>query len=129
MYSIELTANGYLHLPAELARERFPHDVLVALSRGDELWLLPTRGAAAGGLLLKQRNLRGDRSVLIWEVLPPATAPGLRPATWDAENGALRVVLANSESGYQVRLKGYCLSWFVGGVAANKPRQTKLFPE
>jgi len=93
MYTIELSANGYLHIPAKLAQTHFPHDVLVALARDGELWLLPTRGAAAGGLLLKQRNLHGDRSVLIWELLPPATAPGPRPATWDAENGALRVAL------------------------------------
>jgi hypothetical protein len=91
---VELTAQGYLHLPAELARRYFPNDLLVALPRGGELWLLPTRGAAAGGLLLKQRNARGDRSVLIWELLPPGTPPGPRPAHWDEHDRALRVALA-----------------------------------
>jgi hypothetical protein len=91
---IELTAQGYLHLPAEVAASYFPQDVLVALPRGAELWLLPTRGAAAGGLLLKRRNARGDRSVLIWELLPPGTVPGPRPAFWDERGGALRVALA-----------------------------------
>lgn len=91
---VELTALGYLHLPAELAGRYFPQDVLVALPRGPELWLLPTRGAAAGGLLLKQRNPRGDRSVLIWELLPPGTPPGPRAAFWDERGGALRVALA-----------------------------------
>jgi hypothetical protein len=91
--TIELTAQGYLHLPAELAGRYFPQDVLVALARGHELWLLPTRGAAAGGLLLKQRNARGDRSVLIWELLPPGTLPGPRPACWDEGHGALKVAL------------------------------------
>jgi hypothetical protein len=90
---IELTANGYLYLPAALARAYFPHDVLVALVRDGALWLLPTRGPAAGGLLLKQRNLHGDRSVLIWELLPPETQPGPRAAQWDEERGALRVDL------------------------------------
>jgi hypothetical protein len=91
---VELTAGGYLQLPAELAERHFPGDGLVALVRASELWLLPTRGAAAGGLLLKRRNPRGDRSVLIWEQLPPGTPPGPRPACWDEAGGALRVALA-----------------------------------
>lgn len=91
---VDLTATGYLHMPAELAEHHFAGDGLVALLREPELWLLPTRGAAAGGLLLKRRNRRGDRSVLIWEALPPGTPPGPRPAFWDEANGALRVALA-----------------------------------
>jgi hypothetical protein len=90
---VELTEQGYLHLPADLAAQHFPGDVLVALLREGELWLLPLRGAAAGGLLLKQRNLRGDRSVLLHELLPAGTPPGQRAAHWDAERGALRVSL------------------------------------
>lgn len=90
---IELTDRGYLHLPADLARRHFPEDVLVALVRGAELWLLPLRGPAAGGLLVKQRNRQGDRSVLLWGVLPEDTPPGPRAAFWDAKAGALRVAL------------------------------------
>jgi hypothetical protein len=93
MEEIELTEQGYLHLPAGVAHRYFPNDLLVVLVRGPEMWLLPTRGNGAGGLLLKQRNTRGDRSVVIWEALPPATRPGKRPAFWDAESGALRVAL------------------------------------
>lgn len=96
---IELTANGYLHIPATLARTHFPHDVLVALVRDGALWLLPTRGPAAGGLLLKQRNLQGDRSVLIWELLPPETPLGLHAAQWDEDRGALRVDLNDGVTG------------------------------
>jgi hypothetical protein len=92
---IEFTPNGYLHLPADLARAHFPHDVLVALVRDGTLWLLPTRGPAAGGLLLKQRNLQGDRSVLIWELLPPETPPGPRTAQWDEDRGGLRIDLGD----------------------------------
>ncbi|MFV9507250.1 MAG: hydrogenase maturation protease [Oscillochloridaceae bacterium umkhey_bin13] len=91
--TVELTAQGYLHLPAEVAGRYFPQDVLVALTRNQELWLLPTRGPAAGGLLLKQRNARGDRSVLIWELVPAGTPPGARPAHWDDAHGALKVTL------------------------------------
>ena len=91
--SVELTDQGYLHLAAELAQRYFPNDVLIALLRPPELWLMPTQGAQAGGLLLKQRNRQGDRSVLIWEVLPPNTPPGQREAFWDEARGTLRVAL------------------------------------
>jgi len=90
---VEFTADGYLRLSAEVAARYFPHDVLVPLLKEKELWLLPLRGAAAGGLLLKQRNLQGDRSVVIWEAVPSDLPPGLRPALWDEANGALRVAL------------------------------------
>ena len=90
---VEITADGYLRLSAMMAAHYFPEDVLVPLVKGKELWLLPLRGAAAGGLLLKQRNAQGDRTVVIWEALPPDTSPGLRPAFWDSANGALRVAL------------------------------------
>ncbi len=93
---VEFTEQGYLVLTADDAHEFFPFDVLVALRRGPELWLLPTRGAAAGGLILKQRNLRGDRSVLVRETLDDAVPIGRRPAFWDAANGALRVALVES---------------------------------
>jgi len=91
---VEFTALGYLVLDADLARERFPNDTLLAMRRGDELWLLPTRGPGGGGLLLKQRNPAGDRSVLVSEVLAPAVPNGRCPAFWDDAHGALRVALA-----------------------------------
>lgn len=90
---VELTENGSLHLDAAFARRHFPNDLLVPLRKSPELWLMPTRGAGGGGLLLKQRNKGGDRGVVIWEHLPPDTKPGRYPAIWDAERGALRVAL------------------------------------
>jgi hypothetical protein len=93
-HAVVITEHGYLQIPAELAGRYFPNDVLVVLVRDAELWLLPTRGAMAGGLLLKQRNRQGDRSVLIWEILPANTPSGSRNAFWDVQNGALRVALA-----------------------------------
>lgn len=90
---LEITDNGYLTIPADVAATYFPNDVLVALIKSPELWLMPMRGAAGGGLLLKQRNLAGDRSVLIWEVLPQDTRAGTRSAFWDSDRGALRVAL------------------------------------
>jgi hypothetical protein len=91
--NLELTDSGYLVIPSELARRHFPKDVLVVLPRGKELWLLPTRGPEAGGLLLKQRNLKGDRSVLVWELLPDDTSPGRKTSFWDEDKGALRMAL------------------------------------
>jgi hypothetical protein len=89
--TVEITAEGQLRMSAEVAAAYFPADSLVAIPRGRELWLLPLVGPEGGGLLLKQRNRRGDRSTLIWEALPPDPATGLRPAVWDEEHGALRV--------------------------------------
>ena len=91
--TVEFTEHGYLYLDADIAREYFPNDVLVILVRGAEAWLMPMRGAAGGGLMLKQRNLQGDRGVLIWESLPEDTPAGIRPAFWDKKIGALRVAL------------------------------------
>ena len=96
---LELTESGYLHIPAALAQEYFPQDVLVVLPRGKELWLLPTRGPEAGGLLLQQRNLKGDRSVLIWELLPDDTPAGPKAAFWDDRQGALRMALTTTLEG------------------------------
>ncbi|MBK9978817.1 MAG: hydrogenase maturation protease [Gemmatimonadetes bacterium] len=87
------TSHGYLVLQADVARTYFPGDTILALKRDRELWLLPTRGAAAGGLVLKQRNLEGDRSVLVREVLEDAPVVGTRAAIWDAREGVLRVAL------------------------------------
>lgn len=96
---VEFTADGNLRLTAEVARRYFPTDSLVAVPRGSELWLFPLTGPEGGGLLLKQRNARGDRSALVREALeagaPLGMAPvGERPATWDEGGGALRVALS-----------------------------------
>lgn len=93
---VELTSDGYLRLSAALAEQFFPHGVLVPLLKPGELWLLPTRGAAAGGLLLKVRNPAGDRAVLVRELLDESsdgTLPGPLSAYWDQQTGALRVRL------------------------------------
>jgi hypothetical protein len=94
---LELTESGYLHLPAEEA-VRFPTGTAIALVRGDELWLMPVSHAGAGGLLLKLRNPRGDRSVLVQELLPEGVPPGIRDAIWDDEVGALRIPLSVSNA-------------------------------
>lgn len=91
---VELTPDGYLRLDADVAATFFPGDALVAVPHGGELWLLPLVGPQGGGLLLKQRNARGDRAALVWEALPEGAPAGPRPAVWDAGKGALRVDLS-----------------------------------
>ncbi len=89
--TVELTEDGYVRLRADVAHELFPTDALVAMLKGNELWLLPLIGQGGGGVLLKQRNRAGDRSALIWEWLPVDAPVGVRQAVWDAGQGALRV--------------------------------------
>jgi hydrogenase maturation protease len=90
---VEFTEDGYLRLDARLAAMRFPSGAAVALPREGQLWLLPLRGPQSGGLLLKQRNPAGDRSVLIRQVLGDGGPVGVRRAVWDGEQGALRIDL------------------------------------
>lgn len=90
---VEFTADGYLRLDADLARRHFPADSAVALRRGGELWLTPLRGPHSGGLLLKQRTAKGDRCVLVREVLDDRIPVGVRAAVWDDGQGTLRIPL------------------------------------
>ena len=80
------------------AEEFFPEDTLLALWREGSLVLLPTRGAAAGGLLLKQRNAEGDRSLLISEVFEFDIPAGRFTAIWDDSIGGLRVNMPMDET-------------------------------
>ncbi len=89
--TVELTADGYLRLAAELAASRFPSDAVAAALRDGELWLYPLRGPSSGGLLLKQRNPAGDRAVLVREVLGDDIAAGVLQARWDDGDKALRI--------------------------------------
>jgi hydrogenase maturation protease len=94
--TVEVTEDGYLHVPAALAARYFPGDVLLA--RLDEtpepaLVLVPVRSAEHGGLVLKQSTAAGDRSVLVLEVFDFAPAVGTFEVRWDEERGLLVVPL------------------------------------
>ncbi|MGI9124164.1 MAG: hydrogenase maturation protease [Mycobacterium sp.] len=95
---VDITADGYLRMDSVLAAARFPSDACAAVLREGELWLFPLRGPSNGGLLLKQRNSAGDRSVLVREVLGDGFGAGLRAASWDDEHKALRIPLAGASS-------------------------------
>jgi hypothetical protein len=97
-FDFELTSEGYLRLRREDAEHFFPNDVLLCLWREGVLVLLPTRGAAAGGLMLKKRNAVGDRSVLVSEVFDFEIPNGRFQAAWDENIGGLRVDLKSLES-------------------------------
>ncbi|HXQ41003.1 MAG TPA: hypothetical protein VN821_07040 [Candidatus Udaeobacter sp.] len=57
-------ARGSLHMSREVYERYFPGVEAVALLRqSDDLLILPVRHAAAGGYILKHRNVAGDRVV------------------------------------------------------------------
>lgn len=94
--SVRFTDDGYMRLDAVLAASRFPSDAVAALVREDDLWLIPLRGPRSGGLLLKQRNPAGDRSLLVREVLGDLPVTGVHPAFWDDAQQALRIPLGSA---------------------------------
>lgn len=94
--TVEFTADGYLRLDAALAASRFPSDAVAAVVRDGDLWLIPLRGPRSGGLLLKQRNPAGDRSLLIREVTADRAISGVTGAFWDDEHRSLRIPLPDA---------------------------------
>ncbi|EMF57074.1 MULTISPECIES: hydrogenase maturation protease [Streptomyces] len=88
---VEFTDDGYVRLDAACAREYFPGDAAVVLAKEGEVWLTPLRGTASGGLLLKQRNIAGDRTLLVREALADDVPVGVRQGWWDEQHGALRI--------------------------------------
>ena len=95
----ELSEDGYLRLSADAARRFFPEDTMLVLWRDDSLVLVPTRGPAGGGLVLKQRNARGDRSVLVAEAFGFSVPAGRYAARWDPQIGGLRTNVKRHAAG------------------------------
>ena len=95
--TVEFTADGYLRLDAALAAARFPSDAVTAVVRDGTFWLIPLRGPRSGGLLLKQRNPAGDRSVLVSELLRETSLQGVFQAFWDDDHAALRIPVSGDE--------------------------------
>ncbi|WP_460810867.1 hydrogenase maturation protease [Nocardioides salsibiostraticola] len=99
--TVEITEDGYLHVPAALAARWFPQDVCVARMEGPDLDLVPLAGSGYGGLVLKQCNAAGDRSLLVSEVFAFAPAIGRFPVRWDEASGSLRVLVGEPTGGAQ----------------------------
>ncbi|WP_220794166.1 hydrogenase maturation protease [Nocardioides pelophilus] len=93
--SVVVTADGYLHLDADLAERYFPAGVVGALADAGRVLLVPIRSQANGGHLLKRRNANGDRSLLIREILDADPEPGTCGVHWDMQRGALVVELSS----------------------------------
>lgn len=96
-WRVDITAMGYLHLPAALAAQHFPADVCVGrVSNLDSAWaldLLPLQSPANGGLVLKQHDPAGNRSLLVSEILGFASVDGRFEAHWLEAEGLLRIHL------------------------------------
>lgn len=92
---VEITADGYLHLDAALADRYFPAGVVGALADQHRVLLVPIRSQTNGGHLLKQRNARGDRSLLLREIAEVDLEPGRRRVHWDMQRGALVIDLTD----------------------------------
>lgn len=115
--TVEINDSGYLHLSAELAAEHFASDACVARRDEDELILMPLISTANGGLVLKQRNASGERSVLISEVLGFEPMVGRFAVKWDDARGALHVLLTKGEpDGDRGADRGGPREWSVGGL-------------
>lgn len=90
-------ARGSFYLSRELCDAYFPGTVSVALiERAGAVLIVPLRADSAGGLLLKQRNARGDRVVHAQEFLrehgvAEQFEPRSLPARWDANSAALAI--------------------------------------
>jgi len=90
-------ARGNLYLSRELCDAYLPNAVSVALLlRGEHILILPLQAQSAGGLLLKQRNARGDRVIHAQEFLRAKglsedPEPAASPVIWSPESAALVV--------------------------------------
>ena len=87
---------GQIYLDAEVVARCYPDIEAVALiERDGAAWIVPVRGG--GGLILKQRNARGDRVVQALEFLRQRDFDRDEPrhvrARWDADWAALVIEL------------------------------------
>ena len=93
---IEITEDGYLRLPGEFTLTSFPQDRCAGLRQEDEFILMPVSPIAPNALIMKQRSLAGERSVLIREVCGDDYPVGRLEATW--LSGRRRLVIPVSPS-------------------------------
>ncbi|MHB1172358.1 MAG: hypothetical protein ACYCZY_07645 [Lacisediminihabitans sp.] len=89
---VEITADGYLRLPAEFCHEHFPQDRCAGLRQDESTFVvMPVSAIAPNALIMKQRNLAGQRSVLIREVCGDDYPVGQIEAIW--LSGRRRLIL------------------------------------
>lgn len=78
----EITQDGYLRLPPEVCAAHFRADRCVGIRHDSEYVLLPATVYAQNGMIMKQRNPAGQRSVLIREVWGDDHPVGAVQARW-----------------------------------------------
>lgn len=93
MLKCQINENGYLHIPSEIAEKYFKTGAVIVVLQGEHLLVMPVSYVGAGGLILKYRNAKGDRSVFVAEFLPDDVKFGTKKVVWDDEAFALRVPL------------------------------------
>jgi len=90
-------ARGNFYLSREICETYLPGVLSVALLvRDEEVMIVPLIGQSVGGLLLKQRNARGDRVIHAQEFfrsrnLPEELEARTVPVRWSREAAALVV--------------------------------------
>jgi hypothetical protein len=90
-------ARGNFYLPREICDTYLPGVAAVALvAREDEVLIVPLTQQSAGGLILKQRNARGDRVIHAQEFfrsknLPEEFESRTIPVYWSQDSAALVV--------------------------------------
>ena len=90
-------ARGNLYLTREICDTYLPGVASVALlARDGDVLIVPLIQLSAGGLLLKQRNARGDRVIHAQEFfrnagLPEEFEPRTMPVHWSRDSAALVV--------------------------------------
>ncbi|MED3661751.1 hydrogenase maturation protease [Ureibacillus sp. FSL K6-8385] len=89
----QITETGYLQIPSEIAQRYFATGAVIAILDEHDLLIMPVNYVGAGGLILKYRNAKGDRSVLVSELLPDDVDYGPRTVEWDENALALRIPL------------------------------------
>lgn len=97
LVEIEITPDGYLRLPAAFAQAHFEHDRCIGVEKETEFILWPATVYTDTAIMMKQRNLQGDRSTLIREIWGDGYPVGSFTARWQATRRRLVLNKPNAE--------------------------------
>lgn len=87
---VKINEEGYLIIPAEISEKFFNTFSISVVYKENQLIVYPVK-EEAGGIILKYRNSKGDRSALIREFLPPNFKPSEKKAIWNENLNALLI--------------------------------------
>lgn len=86
---VEVTADGYLRLPAQFSQEYFSYDKCIGTITNGLFILWPATNYTDAAILMKQRNVAGDRSTLIREIWGDDYPVGTFTAKWESSRRRL----------------------------------------